>query len=463
MRSTCSKHRLAVTLFAFFALVGAALLPSSAASAVPSLPPPTFELLWEDGLVTPTEVFADNFGNVYVVNGDSPTVVRFDTQGTPTSGWGLPGIQIPGTTTGIVVDSDGFVYLTFDFKVHKYTSTGTEILAWSIPDSDPDAQGVTHPAQPGRMAIDAGDVLHVVDSSNGRIHRYATDGTLLGTITSPLPQGDVFEPHDIDIDTDGAIYVLNWLGYDGPRNVVVVQILRLGADGTLQTSWGGWDAIGDGPGEFGNVVGLAVSDGIVFVTDYRYPDQGLDGTIHRMQAFDSEGNFLVEWGRSGSAPGEFQEHLGADVDPSGEFLYVADSFNNRIQKFRIERNSPPVCDAAYPSPATLWPPNNQFTSVDILGVTDPDGDLAGVAVTSVFQDEAVGNEPDATGLGGPSIHLRAQRDGNGDGRVYHVSFTATDAADGACSGMVTVNVPKSQGKNGAAIDGGPLYDSTVAD
>ena len=152
MRPAVLKHRIAVTVLVFSLLLGVALSPASVVQAAPTLPPPTFELLWEDGLVTPTEVFADDFGNVYVVNGDSPTVARFDTEGNPTSGWGLPGIQIPGTTTGIVVDSNGFVYMTFDFKVHKYTPDGIEEWAWAIPDSDPDAFGITSPGRPGRMA-----------------------------------------------------------------------------------------------------------------------------------------------------------------------------------------------------------------------------------------------------------------------------------------------------------------------
>jgi hypothetical protein len=55
------------------------------------------------------------------------------------------------------------------------------------------------------------------------------------------------------------------------------------------------------------------------------------------------------------------------------------------------------------------------------------------------------------------VLLRAERSGNGDGRVYHIHFTASDP-EGSASGVVTVTVPHSKKK--PAIDGGELYNST---
>lgn len=85
---------------------------------------------------------------------------------------------------------------------------------------------------------------------------------------------------------------------------------------------------------------------------------------------------------------------------------------------------------------------------------------------SIFQDEPVkspgsGNTaPDGAGIGTSTASVRPEREGGGDGRVYHISFTATSATGGACTGTVTVGVPKGQG-HGAPVDGGPLYDSTI--
>ena len=53
-----------------------------------------------------------------------------------------------------------------------------------------------------------------------------------------------------------------------------------------------------------------------------------------------------------------------------------------------------------------------------------------------------------------------KRDGGGNGRVYHISFTASDDHSNSCSGEVLVGVPKNQGNKGAPVDDGALYDST---
>jgi hypothetical protein len=88
-----------------------------------------------------------------------------------------------------------------------------------------------------------------------------------------------------------------------------------------------------------------------------------------------------------------------------------------------------------------------------------------ITVTSIFQDEPVqgpgsGNtSPDATGVGTSTPSVRAERDGGGDGRVYHINFTATGAS-GSCTGSVTVGVPHDQG-HGGPVDEGPLFDSTL--
>lgn len=129
-------------------------------------------------------------------------------------------------------------------------------------------------------------------------------------------------------------------------------------------------------------------------------------------------------------------------------------------------NQPPDCSAAQPSVETLWPPNHQFVAVDVLGVTDPDGDPVAIIIESIFQDEPVngrgdGNTaPDGDGVGTATAQLRAERAGIGNGRVYHIGFSADDGNGGMCSGELLVGVPKSQGKKGGPVDDGALYDST---
>ena len=127
----------------------------------------------------------------------------------------------------------------------------------------------------------------------------------------------------------------------------------------------------------------------------------------------------------------------------------------------LDVDAPPQCDLAKPEPATLWPPNQKFVTVALSGITDPDNDQVVVVVTKVRQDERVtgGKDSEHDALRqGEFILLRADRDGKGNGRVYHIDFTAHDSYGGACSGKVTVCVPHSKSHE-ACVDGGPLYHS----
>jgi hypothetical protein len=124
--------------------------------------------------------------------------------------------------------------------------------------------------------------------------------------------------------------------------------------------------------------------------------------------------------------------------------------------------APPDCSEAYPSVDNLWPPNHELWPVKILGVT---GNDVSITIDSIYQDEPVDSTgdgefvPDGQGLGTDTAQVRAERDGDGNGRVYHIHFTATNDG-GSCQNEVLVTVPKSKGKNGAAVDDGADYDST---
>jgi hypothetical protein len=123
-------------------------------------------------------------------------------------------------------------------------------------------------------------------------------------------------------------------------------------------------------------------------------------------------------------------------------------------------NAPPVCTRATALPGRLWPPNGKLQAIAIPGVTDPDGDRIVLTVTTIRQDEPLSNkgQPDATGIGTARPMLRADRAGNGDGRVYHLRFAADDGHGGRCEGEVTVCVPHDQRGRGCG-DGGALVDS----
>ena len=110
--------------------------------------------------------------------------------------------------------------------------------------------------------------------------------------------------------------------------------------------------------------------------------------------------------------------------------------------------------------------NRHRYPVTIGGVTAPPGDEVGMTINSIFQDEPVTSPtgttcPDGIGVGTAVAKVRNERiiTPAGDGRVYHIGFTATDGAGASCTGEVQVCVPLKEGE--ACGDQGALFDSTV--
>jgi hypothetical protein len=113
----------------------------------------------------------------------------------------------------------------------------------------------------------------------------------------------------------------------------------------------------------------------------------------------------------------------------------------------VNPNDPPQCRHAYAWPFLLWPPTHKMIPITIHGVHDKNHDRVTIQAVSVTQDEPVSGQgagstsPDAV-ITDRGVLLRAERAGNGNGRVYHVTFTATDDQGASCDGMVWVAVPR---------------------
>lgn len=131
----------------------------------------------------------------------------------------------------------------------------------------------------------------------------------------------------------------------------------------------------------------------------------------------------------------------------------------------------PDCSAAASTAAVLWSPDHELVPVGVMGVNDPQGQVVEIRMDAINQDEPSlgygdGNTcADASGVGESVALVRAERSGTsqtpGNGRIYHLSFTATDPDGYSCAGVVTTCVPHDQGGQPTCIDEGPLYDSLV--
>ena len=110
--------------------------------------------------------------------------------------------------------------------------------------------------------------------------------------------------------------------------------------------------------------------------------------------------------------------------------------------------------APVPSQTMLWPPNHNLCPVTIqANASDNSGGPVALGVTITCNETDDGNqEPDwyidsvDSNTGTIQLRLRAERPGSGDGRVYSITITATDASDNQSVAVVEIRVPHDQRK-----------------
>lgn len=277
-----------------------------------------------------------------------------------------------------------------------------------------------------------------------------------------------------------AAAMVDWLATDptgaGTNNVLIIgdlnayrnedpiDAIEAGADDVASTADDYTDLLDSliGPSAYSYVF-----DGQLGYLDHALAGAGIVGEVTGVTVWHINADEIPVFDyndeiRDGSAEASFERESG--VLPIYEPNPYRSSDHDPVI-VGLDLNAPPVCTAAAPSIDTLLTPNHKMVAVDVLGVTDPEGDSVTITIDSVFQDEPVngggdGNTaPDADGVGTSTASVRAERSGEGDGRVYHIGFTATDTFDNRCSGEVLVSVPLSR-SGVPAVDGGALYDAT---
>jgi DNA-binding beta-propeller fold protein YncE len=146
--------------------------------------------------------------------------------------------------------------------------------------------------------------------------------------------------HGFTIDRDGNLWVTDVndqetiLGMSARNAAGVIigqQVLKLSPQGKVLMTLGKPGVAGTGPDAFDRPTSVAVApNGDIFVSDGHAPNKYGTG---RVVKFSKDGHFIKTWGRKGSAPGEFDEPHDIFVGGSRGWVYVADRRNNRIQVF----------------------------------------------------------------------------------------------------------------------------------
>ena len=131
-------------------------------------------------------------------------------------------------------------------------------------------------------------------------------------------------PHGIDVDDDGNVWVADARG-EGNRGH---QVIKFSSDGDVLMRLGTAGVAGRTQSTFDQPNDVLVApNGDIFVGD-GHPGNG----NNRIVKFSSDGTYLMEWGETGSAPGQFRTPHALAMDSQG-LLYVGDRSNRRIQVF----------------------------------------------------------------------------------------------------------------------------------
>jgi hypothetical protein len=107
--------------------------------------------------------------------------------------------------------------------------------------------------------------------------------------------------------------------------------------------------------------------------------------------------------------------------------------------------TPPVISQAFATPSEIWPPNKKMVNVTVnYNSTDNCGQAA-CRITSVTSNEPI-TTSDYAIVDAHHVKLSADRLGNGNGRIYTIGVTCTDASGNSSTQTTTVTIPHDQGK-----------------
>lgn len=281
--------------------------------------------------VRPTNMALDEQSNIFVVDGGNHRIQKFDTNGMFLRMWGEYGdgdgqfiFRVELDHFGaIAVDASGNVYVTdYNSRVQKFDANGKFLMKWGDPGSG-DGQFAAH--SHASIAVDVSGNVYVSDANNYRIQKFDSNGKfLLKWGSKGSDEGKFGES-------------MNWSGpegiaVDGQGNVYVVdpanyRIEKFDANGNFIIQWG---SQGTEDGQFLDAGGIAIDQqGNVYVTDNQ---QNVGGPTSQVSKFDSNGKFLLKWGSTGTDLGLFNYPSGIAVDQQGN-IYVISVIEN-VQKFK---------------------------------------------------------------------------------------------------------------------------------
>lgn len=157
-----------------------------------------------------------------------------------------------------------------------------------------------------------------------------------GEVLTSFGAGLFILPHGLHVDQDGNVWVTDSSG--DAEQTKGHQVFKFSPEGEILMTLGTAGVAGSGPDHFNQPCDVITTpEGYIFVSD-GHSGQNANvppGATGRIIKFSPEGEYMMEWGRIGTGPGEFRTPHALELDSRGR-LFVADRGNHRIQIFDQE-------------------------------------------------------------------------------------------------------------------------------
>jgi sugar lactone lactonase YvrE len=334
----------------------------------------------------PMDVTIDDAGNIYVVDAHNHRIQKFDANGNFLAKFGGLG-TINGrfnNPRGICIFNNT-LYVTDNYnnRVQYFDLSGVYINNFWV-------------SSPNRVSVSNtdGTICVTTDYPTGNlIKKFSPTGVLQTSFGAyGTNDGQFTLSKSIGIDTLGNIYAVDYKDFsssiqkfsssdvfiyklaenftnaqfDNPAGICkdkfgnfwltdteLHKVKKFDSQGNFVLQFG---TLGSADNQFNKPIAIdADANGNIFV---------VDGANHRIQKFDNQGNFISKFGANGSSDGQFNYPVELTIDQSGN-IYVADGSNNRIQKF----DNSGVFISKF---GTYGSGNNQFAGLTDIEITKDD-------------------------------------------------------------------------------------------
>lgn len=360
---------------------------------------------------------------------------------------------------GIALDAAGNAYVTgFTFSNNFPTTVGAFRTTCACTSVSPDAfvtklngvgSALVYSTYLGGSGADSGDGI-AVDTTG--------DAYVTGvTYSTDFPT------------TTGAFQTVCASCNSGFPDVFVTKLNPAGSGPLVYSTYLGGSLYDAGTGIALDAVGNAYVTGTTFSSNFPTTSNAIQPT-----SGGGPDAFVTVLSPLGSAPPIYSSYLGGNSNDFGQGIAVDAIDNAYLTGYTLSTNFPTtmgafqtsnhgvnnafvtkisniVCTQTIESltakPNVLWPPNHKLIPVTVTAKISGNCSAVVCKIVSVTSNEPIDSD-DAVITGDLTVKLRAERSGDGTGRVYTITVQCTDAAGNVTVKTVTVTVPHDQGDGG---------------